>query len=147
MLRYLHWRAEIQRLREGLGLASAWATSGLFQVCPLRAYFLLAAGVELGLPPLLRLLEHGSDFPVLTGLLYPYLLLPFFGFATGWSAGKRFGVAVLYPLFCGLLTVPWVFLLYNSSALFQVWMAAVPALTGNLLGALVKRRKERHHEA
>lgn len=146
-LRYLHWRAEIQRLREGLGLASAWATSGLFQVCPLRAYFLLAAGVELGLPPLLRLLEHGSDFPVLTGLLYPYLLLPFFGFATGWSAGKRFGVAVLYPLFCGLLTVPWVFLLYNSSALFQVWMAAVPALTGNLLGALVKRRKERHHEA
>ena len=142
-LRYLHWRAEIQRLREGLGLASAWATSGLFQVCPLRAYFLLAAGVELGLPPLLRLLEHGSDFPVLTGLLYPYLLLPFFGL----SAGKRFGVAVLYPLFCGLLTVPWVFLLYNSSALFQVWMAAVPALTGNLLGALVKRRKERHHEA
>ena len=59
----------------------------------------------------------------------------------------RFAVAVLYPLLCGLLTVPWVFLLYNSSALFQVWMAAVPALTGNLLGALVKRRKERHHEA
>lgn len=141
-LRYLHWRAEVRRLREGLGLAQPPAAGGVFQLRSIRAYFLLAAGVELGLPPLLRLLESGSDIPVLTGLLYPYLLLPFFGFATGWSAGRRCGPAVLYPVACGLLVIPWVFLLYNSSALFQVWMICVPALAGNLLGALAKRRKE-----
>lgn len=139
LLRYLHWYAEVQHLREGLGLLPARASGGPLQVRPLRTFFLLAAGMELGLPPLLRLLERGSDIPVLTGLVYPYLLLPFFGFATGWSSGKRFGTAVLYPLFCGLLTVPWVFLLYNSSVLFQVWMAAVPALVGNLLGALWRK--------
>ena len=70
------------------------------------------------------------------------MMLPCFCLRTGWSAGRRFGGALLYPAACGLLTVPCVFLLYNPSALFQVWMAAVPALAGNLLGALVKRRKE-----
>ena len=96
---------------------------------------------EWSLPLLLRLAD-APDLPVLTGLFYPFLMLPFFCLCTGWSAGRRFGVALLYPAACGLLTVPCVFLLYNPSALFQVWMAAVPALAGNLLGALVKRRKE-----
>ena len=105
------------------------------------AELLLAAGAELALPLLLRLAD-APDLPVLTGIFYPFLMLPFFCLCTGWSAGRRFGVALLYPAACGLLTVPCVFLLYNPSALFQVWMAAVPALAGNLLGALVKRRKE-----
>lgn len=145
LLRYLSWRAELDRIREGLGLVPKPAAGGPLQLRPLRAYFLLAAAVELGLPPLLRLVD-AVDVPVLTGLLYPFLLLPFFCLVTGWSAGRRFGVSLLYPAACGALTVPWVFLLYNSSALFQIWMAALPALAGNLLGALLKRRKERAHE-
>lgn len=146
LLRYLVWRSELDRIRQGLGLAPKPAASGVFHLRPLRAYLLLAAAVELGLPPLLRLVD-APDVPVLTGLLYPFLLLPFFCLATGWSVGRRFGVSLSYPIACGALTVPWVFLLYNSSALFQTWTALALALAGNLLGALLKRRKERSHEA
>ena len=141
LLRYLSWRAELARIREGLGLVPKPAAGGIFQWRPLRAHLLLAAVAELALPLLLRLAD-APDVPLLTGIFYPFLMLPFFCLCTGWSAGRRFGVALLYPAACGLLTVPCVFLLYNPSALFQVWMAAVPALAGNLLGALVKRRKE-----
>ena len=146
LLRYLSWRAELQRLREGLGLAPARTSGGLFQARPLGTYFLLAAVVELVLPPLLRLLERGSDIPILTGLLYPYLLLPFFCLVTGWSTGRRFGPALLYPAACASLTVPWVFLLYNSSALFQAWAAGLFALAGNLLGALLRRMARRREK-
>lgn len=146
LLRYLSWRSELGRIREGLGLAPRPAAGGIFQLRPLRAHLLLAAAVELGLPPLLRLAD-APDVPVLTGILYPFLLLPFFCLVTGWNAGRRFGAALLYPIACGLLTIPWVFLLYNSSALFQVWAAALFALMGNLLGAAVKGKKERRHEA
>ncbi len=146
LLRYLSWRSELDCIRQGLGLAPKPADRGLFQLRPIRPHLLLAAAVELLLPPLLRLLESGSDIPVLTGIFYPFLMLPFFCLATGWNAGRRFGPAALYPLACGLLTLPWIFLLYNSSALFQAWAAAFFALAGNLLGAFVKARKERTHE-
>lgn len=139
LLRYLSWRAELQRIREGLGLAPRPAAGGPLQVRPIRAHLLLAAGVELLAPPLLRLAD-APDVPVLTGILYPFLLLPFFCLITGWSAGRRFGPALLYPVACGLLTLPCVFLLYNASALFQAWVALAFALTGNLLGALLRRR-------
>lgn len=147
LLRYLSWRAELQRIRQGLGLAPGPAAGGPLQLRPLRSHLLLAAAVELGLPPLLRLVESGSDIPVLTGIFYPFLMLPFFCFITGCSAGRRFGPALLYPVACGLLTLPWVFLLYNSSVLFQIWAAALFALAGNLLGAALKWRKERSREA
>lgn len=146
LLRYLAWRAELDRIREGLGLVPGPAAGGPFQVRPIRTYLLLAAGVELLAPPLLRLVD-APDFPVLTGLLYPFLLLPLFCLVTGWNAGRRFGTALLYPVACGLLPLPWVFLLYNSSALFQAWTALAFALAGNLLGALLKWRKEGHREA
>ncbi len=147
-LRYLHWRSEIRKIRERLGLAPPQPSGGWMRLRPLRGYFLLAAAAELGLPPLLRLLEKSSDFPVLTGLLYPYLLLPLFGVMTGWSIGRRHGVVWLYPLFCGLLPIPWIVLLYNASAFFHVGMIFIPALAGTLLGALVRRfrSKEGPHE-
>ena len=56
----------------------------------------------------------------------------------GWSAGHRFGVTLLLPVACGVLTLPGVFLIYNHTALFQAGAAFVFALAGNLLGALVR---------
>ncbi len=138
LLRYLSWRSELEAIREKLGLSVP--ARGVFQVRTLRPYLLLAAGVELLLPYLLLLVD-ANDFPVLVGLLYPYLLLPFFCAATGWSVGRRFGAALLYPIACALLTVPVVLLIYNTSALFQVGMAGVPALAGVLIGAAVRRKK------
>jgi len=79
--------------------------------------------------------------PVLCGILLPYLLLPVGGFFSGLSLGKRQGFCPLYPLACGVLYLPAVFLLMNSSALFHCFMAAVPALVGNLVGAAVRRQR------
>ena len=135
LLRYLSWRAELNAIREGLGLAPGSAGGGLFQLHPLRTHLLLAAAVELGLPLLLKLLDP-PDVPVLTGLLYPFLLLPFFCLTTGWAVGRRLGIRLIYPLACGLLTVPCILILYNKTALFQVLVAAVCALMGTMMGAL-----------
>ena len=112
----------------------------------MKPYLLLAGALEL-LPLLLRLLDP-PDVPGLTQLFYPYLLLPFFCLAVGWSAGRRFGVALLLPVACGVLTLPCVFLVYNYTALFQAGAAFVFTLAGNLLGALVRwGRGRRAHGA
>lgn len=141
LLRYLRWRAELDAIRRALGLARP-AAGGVWQARLLKPYLLLAGALELLLPLLLRLLDP-PDVPVLTQLFYPYLLLPFFCLAVGWSAGRRFGVALLLPVACGVLTLPCVFLVYNYTALFQAGAAFVFTLAGNLLGALV-RRVRRH---
>lgn len=140
LLRYLRWRAELDAIRRALGLARPVA-GGVWQARPLKPYLLLAGALEL-LPLLLRLLDP-PDVPGLTQLFYPYLLLPFLCLAVGWSAGRRFGVALLLPVACGVLTLPCVFLIYNYTALFQAGAAFVFTLAGNLLGALV-RRVRRH---
>ena len=141
LLRYLRWRAELDAIRRALGLARP-AAGGVWQARLLKPYLLLAGALEVLLPLLLRLLDP-PDVPVLTQLFYPYLLLPFFCLAVGWSAGRRFGVALLLPVACGVLTLPCVFLVYNYTALFQAGAAFVFTLAGNLLGALV-RRVRRH---
>ena len=141
LLRYLRWRAELDAIRRALGLARP-AAGGVWQARPLKPYLLLAGALELLLPLLLRLLDP-PDVPALTQLFYPYLLLPFFCLAVGWSAGRRFGVALLLPVACGVLTLLCVFLVYNYTALFQAGAAFVFTLAGNLLGALV-RRVRRH---
>ena len=132
LLRYLTWRAELQQIRQELGLEPGKEKTKK----SLRAYLLMAAAVELAVPPVLRMVELGSDIPVLTGLFYPFLLLPFFCLATGWAVGRRLGIQLIYPPACGLLTVPGVLLMYNKTALFQVLVAAVFALTGTLMGVL-----------
>lgn len=143
LLRYLHWRRELEDIRRELGLSAPAPAGGLLQVRPVMPYLLLTAAMELMVPPLLRLLERGSDIPVLTGLFYPYLLLPFVCLAVGWAAGRRRGFSLVLPAICAALTVPHVFLLYNSSALFQAGVAAGFALAGNLAGALCSRMRKR----
>ena len=131
---WLGSRQDAERIRKRLGLPEPEAGRGPFQIRTVLPYLLIAAEVELVLPPLLRLVD-APDFPVLTGLLYPYIFLPFACFYAGFDIGKRFGAALAYPVVCGLLTVPHIFWLYNSSALFHVWMAGGAALAGNLVGA------------
>ena len=138
-VRYVGWRQDLRAIRKGVGLPEKPEQPDWRKALP---YALLAATVELLLPWFLRALD-ARDVPVLTWLFYPHLILPLFCFFSGMSLAKRCRRLWLgYPVLCGVLTLPCVFLLYNPSALFQVWMAAVPALAGNLLGALVKRRKE-----
>ena len=74
------------------------------------------------------------DVPLLSGLVFPYLLLPLAGFSSGLSLGRGQGFCPLYPAACFLFCLPAVFLLFNYTALFHCYMVAVPALAGNLLG-------------
>ncbi len=110
-------------------------------------YLVFAGGLCLALPLVLRLCD-APDVPVLCGILLPYLLLPVGGFFSALSLGRRQGVCPLYPLACGGLYLPTVFVLMNSSALFHCLMVAVPALAGNLLGAWMgwKKTKRRRDE-
>lgn len=137
---WLGSRSDVDRIRAGLGLPEEVRRGGVFQVRPVLPYLLMTAVVLLVLPPVLRLLDP-ADVPVFTGLLYPFVVLPFACFVTGRDIGKRLGVALVHPLACGILTVPGILLLYNSSAVFQVWIAAAFALAGNLLGALMRKKK------
>ena len=135
-VRYVGWHQDLRAIRKGVGLPEEPERPNWRKALP---YALLAAGVELLLPWLLRLLD-ARDVPVLTGIFYPFLVLPLFCFFSGWSLAKRCRrLWLTYPVLCGALTLPCVFLLYNSSTLFQVWAAAIAALAGGLLGALWKK--------
>ena len=105
-------------------------------------YLLLTAAVELCLPWLLRAVD-ARDVPVLTGLFYPFLILPLSAFLSAHAAGRRcpWPWVLLYAVLCGLLTVPNVFLLYNYTALFHFWTAGIAALLGGLLGCLRRKIK------
>ena len=139
-VRYVGWRQDVRAIRKGVGLPEEPERPAWQKALP---YGLLAAGVELLLPWLLRLAD-ARDVPVLTGIFYPFLVLPLFCFFSAASLSKRCRVLWLaYPIFCGLLTVPCVFLLYNSSALFQTWAAACAALLGGLLGVFLRKKSEK----
>ena len=142
-VRYVGWRQDVQAIRKGVGLPEESERPDWRKAVP---YAILAAAVELFLPWLLRLVD-ARDVPVLTGIFYPFLILPLFCFFSGWSLAKRCRrLWLTYPVLSGVLTLPCVFLLYNSSALFHVWVAVIAALAGGLLGVLEKRRKERSYQ-
>ena len=109
-------------------------------------YYLLTllspAAVELLLPPGLALVD-AVDVPVLTGIFYPFLILPlscFFGACPLGRRLRRWWLA--YPPACAALTLPCVFLVYNHTALFQVWAAGLSALAGGLLGMALREKKK-----
>ena len=138
-VRYVGWRQDIRAIRKGVGLPEEPESPGWQKAVP---YALLAAAVELLLPWLLRLVD-ARDVPVLTGIFYPFLILPLFCFFSGVSLAKRCRRLWLgYPVLCGVLTLPCVFLLYNSSALFQVGVAAIAALAGGAIGALREKSRK-----
>lgn len=137
--RWIGWYVEVIQLRELLGLDPGPTPLKWRETLPYLPFALLVCDL---LPVLLRWLETllgAGDFPLFTGLLYPYLLLPLIGVISGLSLGKRQGVCPLYPAACFLAYLPMVFLLFNGSALFHCFLVAVPALVGNVLGWLYRR--------
>ena len=137
-VRFLEWQSDVWAIRKSSGLDTAeppWRT--------LAPYLILAAAVELLLPPGLRLAD-ARDFPVLTGIFYPFLVLPLFCFFSACPLGTRLRRWwLVYPAACGALTLPCVFWLYNYTALFQAWTAGAAALAGGLLGVVLRRLKKR----
>lgn len=138
-VRYVGWQQDVRAIRKGVGLPEVPEQSPLRKALP---YAALAAGVELFLPWLLRLVD-ARDVPVLTGIFYPFLILPLFCFFSSVSLSRRCRFLwLVYPVLCALLTLPCVFLLYNSSALFQSWAAACAALLGGILGVFLRKKNE-----
>ena len=96
----------------------------------------------MGLPALLRLVDP-QDVPVLSGVYFPFLLLPIGTFCSGVSLGHRHGFSPLYPVACALLSVAAALLLFNGSALFHGGISLVCALMGNGVGTLLIKRATR----
>ena len=145
--RWVGWYVEVMQLRTLLGLEAGPTPLKWRETLPYVPFVLLCDG----LPLLLRWAEHeiqrGSvlELPILSALLLPFVLLPVGGFFTGVSLGKRQGVCPMYPLACFVCYLPMLSLV-STAALFHCFLAAVPALAGNVLGWMYRRavpRKER----
>ena len=137
--RWIGWYTELSAIRKKLGLAPGPSPLKWWESLP---YLPFAVLLCLALPAGLGLFD-AADVPVLRALLYPCLLLPVGGAASGFSLGKRRGWCPLYPAACGALTLASVFLVYNQTALYMVGIAVAAALLGNLAGTLLRRPGER----
>lgn len=139
--RWVGWYAEVAAIREKLGLTPGPSPLKWKESLPYLPFALLLC---LALPFVLRLCD-AADVPVLSGLLYPYLLLPVGGFCSGLSLGRRQGFCPLYPLLCAgciLLFIPLARLVSNIADGPLLVIALVSALLGNGTGAALRRRKE-----
>ena len=137
--RWVGWYVEVAAIRAKLGLAPGPSLLHWRESLP---YLVFALGLCLGLPALLRLLDP-QDVPVLSGVYFPFLLLPIGTFCSGVSLGHRHGFCPLYPVVCALLSVAGALLLFNGSALFHGGISLVCALVGNGVGTLLKQRAPR----
>lgn len=137
--RWVGWYVEVAAIRAKLGLAPGPSLLHWRESLP---YLVFALGLCLGLPALLRLVDP-QDVPVLSGVYFPFLLLPIGTFCSGVSLGHRHGFSPLYPAACALLSVAAVFLLFNDSGLFHGEISLVCALVGNGVGTLLKKRATR----
>lgn len=141
MGRWIGWYVEVMQLRTLLGLAAGPSPLKWRETLPYVPFVLLLCDV---LPLLLRWAEHeiqrGSvlELPILSALILPFVLLPAGGFFAGVSLGKRQGVCPLYPLACFVCYLPMLPLVWTA-ALSHCFLAAVPALAGNVLGWMYRR--------
>ncbi len=136
-VRFLEWQADVRAIRKSSGLDAAEPPGKT-----LAPYLLLAAAVELLLPAALMAVD-AVDVPVLAGVFYPFIILPLFCFFSACPLGTRLRRWwLIYPAACMVLTLPCVALIYNSSALFQVWAAGIPALAGGVLGVILRKWKK-----
>ncbi len=131
--RWVGWYVELTAIREKLGLAPGPSPLKWRETLP---YLPFAALLCLALPLVLRLCD--GYVPVLSGMLYPYLLLPVGGFCSGLSLGRRRGVCPLYPAACvlGILVfIPLARLFSNMYDWPLVTIALVCSLAGNMTPA------------
>ena len=138
--RWIGWYVEVMQLRALLGLDAGPSPLKWRETLPYLPFVLLLCD---GLPMLLRWAEleiEGGiiDIPVLSALLLPFVLLPVGGFFAGVSLGKRQGMCPLYPIACFVCYLPMLYLL-STAYLFHGFLAAVPALAGNVLGWMYRR--------
>lgn len=141
--RWTGWYLEVAQLRKLLGLAPGPSPLKWRETLPYLPFVLVLC---VAVPLALRGIERGTDFPALTGLLYPYLILPVASLCAGLSLGKRQGLCPLFPIACFVCYLPMVYLLFNHTALFHCFMTAIPALAGNVLGWLWQK-SSRNHDA
>ena len=134
--RWVGWYAEVAAIREKLGLSPGpsplkWKETLPYAPFALLLCFLLPVGLSFFDAP---------DVPVLTGLVYLYLLLPVGSFCSGLSLAKRQGFCPLYPLVCALCVLAAVPRVYNHTALPFCAVVLCAALLGELTGWLLGRR-------
>ncbi len=141
--RWVGWYAEVGQSRERLGLTGGRSPLKWRETLPHIGF---AAVLCFAVPTVLRLCG-AHDVPVLSGLLYPYLLLPVVGFCSGYSLGRRQGFCPLYPLACVISVSLFVLTakLYSNMADGALLLIALCfPLAGSALGALMRLwRRER----
>lgn len=136
--RYVGWYMEVVQIRQKLGLAPEASPLKWRETLPYLPFLVLVCTI---LPAALYWVDATFvvDVPVFSGLIYPFLGLPVAGFCAGLSLGKRQGICPLFPIAAFLLYIPVVLLLLNASALIHCFFAAVPALIGNVAGAVYRK--------
>lgn len=140
--RWTGWYLEVVELRELLGLDPGPTPLKWRETLPYLPLVLLMC---LGVPLVLRVPEYllVKGFPALSGIYYPFLVLPVVSLCVGVSLGKRRGVCPLYPAACLLCCLPmtcWLACAFSTPPYYCL-LSVVPALAGNLGGWLWRRRK------
>lgn len=136
--RWVGWYVELSAIRAKLGLSPGPSPMKWRETLP---YLPFAALLCLLLPLALRLFD-GGYVPVLSGLLYPYILLPAGAFCSALSLGRRRGFCPLYPaacVLCILLFIPMARLFSNMYDWPLVTIALACSLAGDLAGAALRR--------
>lgn len=136
--RWVGWYVELSAIRAKLGLSPGPSPMKWRETLP---YLPFAALLCLLLPLALRL-SDGGYVPVLSGLLYPYILLPAGAFCSALSLGWRRGFCPLYPaacVLCILLFIPLARLFSNMYDWPMLTIALACSLAGDLAGAALRR--------
>lgn len=146
--RWIGWYVEVDQIKIKLGLAPAHSPLKWRETLPYLPFLLVLCVV---LPVMLVWVDgilFGSGSHLLSELLMPYVLFPVVSLCSGISLGKRQGFCILFPVAAYLLHAPIVFWLFGHS--FYLILADILftfALSGNIIGTVHRKRKQKKEEA